>query len=1175
MLSCLLSSTKNILILSTNIDNITLYNVEIFSKNKKYFICIYIFDVFCGTITDKYLKKVSCMANLYPMQVCTRYLFTKVVNHPCIKNRKERNEMKTNTYDAFISYKQNSDIKTAKSLARSLEHFHIPSEFQEKIGKKRFKIFRDKDELRTSSNLSAELKEALKNSKYLIVICSPAAKTAPSVLKEIKYFLQTHGNSKKNIITVLAKGEPKDAIPNILIENKHDENYIEPFAADYRKYLNRSQELPRIAATLIDCSYDELVQRNRSYERTKIGFRVFIIVATAIIFTRLYTKGENNHENALREESENLVFTSENAYSHHDKEKALETALEALPSKGNKRPYIPEAKQALLTATDAYKFEEDEIEVIKNFNLHVPIQEYAVYTKGEGKYIAILGKDTSLHAYNIKTGEEVLDATPVWHESGTSPESHIMMCDENQLIFCSSTNITSFDLDKKDISWHKNLKIDSSFRYINLSYNSDIITVGLKSGEIILLDKKSGVQADSVILNDMITKTQEDKQIFAKISPDGRYMICRNKSCIYLYDRNEKSLLTISDGLQSEYAQIDEQIMGNYYIFVCTNGEKKDIHILCYDMVNKKIAFEKEQEQKERNMYIPRLIPLENVTINGKIMDITLCVIGNSMSLIDCRSGKIMSKITYTNQIKGAFLQKYNSNFSKHDYGILPSGYDEDLLTVIFENGECADYSFLNENTSASYKVFENGVIYPEKTEDYFLISYKNNSNEAAKDNIVYGLNFNIHTHKDEFFADGIFVYGKMQTNTDWQKITDDYDDYSNAYPYKNGFLIFQNKSCIYYDVKKESVIWENQDINHINEIDRQLLYNKGFWMQKNRNFYEYLGMDASEKNILIGNFSEDLSYKIQFLNGENGKATSIDELNLESFNNTPYKIQEISDFLNSNGKIYFAVKLEGIHGLIISYDLASEKHLSRKIELKNSSSSIKISSVSHNGQYIFWCEQKEDTLYLDECVQSAILDMENEKLYSLWENIPKNIMLIPNPCWTDTDEYFALRSNNQILILSKTGDYEYAIETKEYTFVGFVFVDNILYVIGELNGTPMLYRYAVQSGELMDSSELKGRSGFCGNTFDIECIKTFDSEVIMILHYNRLLNDISMSFKIGVSFHNAYIINQPTGKSIAFVQQGAAYNPDIDYLFANQGIVKRYTTEELIKKASKIKEIS
>lgn len=100
--------------------------------------------------------------------------------------------------------------------------------------------------------------------------------------------------------------------------------------------------------------------------------------------------------------------------------------------------FIPEAKRALLSATDAYKFEEDEIEVMKQFKINVPIHEYAIYTEGEGKYIAIFGKNTSVHAFNIKTGEEVLYKIPEWIESGTSHDMHIIMCDENQLLACKN-----------------------------------------------------------------------------------------------------------------------------------------------------------------------------------------------------------------------------------------------------------------------------------------------------------------------------------------------------------------------------------------------------------------------------------------------------------------------------------------------------------------------------------------------------------------------------------------------------------------------------------------------------------------------------------------------------------------------------------------------------------------
>ena len=119
-------------------------------------------------------------------------------------------------------------------------------------------------------------------------------------------------------------------------------------------------------------------------------------------------------------------------------------------------------------------------------------------------------------------------------------------------------------------------------------------------------------------------------------------------------------------------------------------------------------------------------------------------------------------------------------------------------------------------------------------------------------------------------------------------------------------------------------------------------------------------------------------------MNGADGKITKTDNLNIESFNDSSYKIQEISDFQNSDSKLFFSVILEDQYGLIISYDLTSGKYYSKKIKLKSSSAYIKLISISNNGQHIFWCEQNKNTLYLDECYQSAILDMDNGSLYQL-----------------------------------------------------------------------------------------------------------------------------------------------------------------------------------------------
>lgn len=1090
------------------------------------------------------------------------------------------------TYDAFISYRQKYSMRLAKSLRRKLEYYHIPLELQKKTGKKNLKIFRDKDELCATGDLSEIIKENLKNSKFLIVICIPDAQKAPWIRKEIEYFKETHGNSSKKIIKVLAKGEPEEAIPDILLEDS-----IETSMPDYRSRGWKRGELSSIAASLIGCERDELVMRRKIYKRNWWIFICLIIAIVAVIITSLFMSKKHHKENSLREESKNLAVFSENAYNDYDSEEAVKLALEALPSKEKERPYVPEAKRALLTAVEAYKFEEEKLGVVRKISPQISIKEYDVYSEGEGKYIAILGENGDLRVYDVETGENVIKGIPGW--TGETPsDMHIMMCDEYQLLVICSFSICSIDLKQKDknkmVSWKKDfaiensLKIDSSLEYVNLSYNSNSITIGLNNGEIIILDKKSGEQMDSVILDKLVTETQESKKIFAKISPDDRYIICRNESCVYLYDRNERKCHSISAELQLKDEAVDEHIIGNFYILAYTKGKKKDICILCYDMIQKKITFEQNKERiNDQTVGILKHISFEDAIINGKNLDMTTIITGTSMLLIDCNFGKILSEISFTNKIKGAFLQKYNSTYNRHDYGILPLGYDEDVLTVIFENGECADYSFKSQKISESYEVFESGVIYPERVKDFFLISYKNNLKKVSEDNAAYEVTFNTNTHDPEMFTDGILVYGKMQTNSDWEKVIDDgnYGFNLNAYPYNNGFLIFQKKSCIYYDVENGEVLWENQDINYVGEDGDEKI--EGQWMRGyfliNKNPYQYLGVDASEQYILIGKLDEDFSYKIQYLNGLNGKIEKTDNLTQESLNNTSYRAEKISDFYKHRDKIYFSIKLEGKYNLIVSYNLEDGEFHSKIIELKNSDSFAKILKVSDNGQYLFLCEQKEElnqnSLYLGDRAQSGILNMNDGSLYQLeqmGEN--ENILLAPTPCWSHNNEYIAIRSERNILVFSKTGDYEYAIDTKEYTFVGFCFVEDCLYVIGESEGIPMLFRYTEKTGNLIDMSELKGRSGFGGCLFDIESIRTVDSEVILILHFTNIIKGWEICLEIGKPFHNAYIIDQETGKSVAFVQQGAAYNPDIDYFFANLGVVKRYTTEELIRKASKMK---
>jgi len=74
------------------------------------------------------------------------------------------------------------------------------------VPKKIFPVFRDREELPTSADLSQQINLALRQSRYLIVICSPHAATSIWVNEEIKYFKAL--GRENQILAVIVDGEP-------------------------------------------------------------------------------------------------------------------------------------------------------------------------------------------------------------------------------------------------------------------------------------------------------------------------------------------------------------------------------------------------------------------------------------------------------------------------------------------------------------------------------------------------------------------------------------------------------------------------------------------------------------------------------------------------------------------------------------------------------------------------------------------------------------------------------------------------------------------------------------------------------------------------------------------------------------------------------------------------------
>lgn len=315
-------------------------------------------------------------------------------------------------YNAFISYRHHpEDIRVASEIHRALEHYKVPKALRGKTkGIKR--IFRDKEELPITSDLSTDINRALENSDYLIVICSVHTRESSWVQREIETFLKYHDRSR--VLTVLVNGEPYDTIPEILLsEEKRDPVTgemkrvpIEPLSCDWRmpRRQARREELPRLAAALMGCGYDELRQRERQYRTRRMvtGFSAALAASLCLsayfIYTSLQIRRANerlvdanleiqaNLEQALKNQSLFLANESSQLLEDGDRLAALTLALEALPEYEGQRPYVPEAEMALATALGAYD-SEGTIAAVGAMDCGALVEEFVVTEDGQTVYI--------------------------------------------------------------------------------------------------------------------------------------------------------------------------------------------------------------------------------------------------------------------------------------------------------------------------------------------------------------------------------------------------------------------------------------------------------------------------------------------------------------------------------------------------------------------------------------------------------------------------------------------------------------------------------------------------------------------------------------------------------------------------------------------------------------------
>ena len=483
-------------------------------------------------------------------------------------------------YNAFISYRHTpADSKTAREIQRKLEHFHIPRSLQKKYGISRIeRVFRDESELLLTSDLTEEIKEALQASDYLIVICSPDTKESRWVEQEIRLFLETH--DADHVLTVLSAGEPDDVVPALLKERKRTvlledgseteiTEPVEPLSCDYRTSFRKANriELPRLVSAIIGCTYDELMQRRRQYQRRRFTIIASLIgtALAAFIVYLLWSRNQiqTNLNQSLINQSRYLSSSSLEAYDNCDRILAMELALAAMPDEGNERPLTAEAEYALSRSMGLYSAGSTlDYSAVRQYETEAVISDFLV--SPDSDRMAVIDANDILSLIDPDTGE-------ILEKRRYSSSLRILEGDEESFLLAAEDHL--FSLSWKDGSerWsrevnYRGLKRDEDSGFFAM-IEPDGITVFQADGsdnKTISSDDLPLLRSQATISGTKYFGNQDLLAIWYSAYWDDHETLA-------MYDLTSGQLLTLPEPFQ----RIDEVFFtesGNLLVLDCENS---------------------------------------------------------------------------------------------------------------------------------------------------------------------------------------------------------------------------------------------------------------------------------------------------------------------------------------------------------------------------------------------------------------------------------------------------------------------------------------------------------------------------------------------------------------------------------------------------------------------------
>ena len=599
-------------------------------------------------------------------------------------------------YNAFISYRHHpDDIRVATEIHRLLERFHIPKGLRGKITPIE-RIFRDKEELPITSSLTDNITAALRNSDYLIVICSQHTKESVWVQREIETFLQTHSRNK--ILTVLCGGEPYEVIPEILLYEQVQgpvtgemiRRDVEPLSCDWRlpSRQARREELPRLAAVLLGCGYDDLRQRQRHYRMRRLmavmsaAVTLSLGLAGYFLYTSITIQKANvqireNLDEALRNQSRFLANAAQERLDAGDRMTAIALAMEALPEYPGERPYVPDGEYVLSKALGVYGKEDIVAVGALGRGENSILREFWI---SEIDPVAVLNYDNGkLTTWNTQTMQQIA-VLPL----ETTTVDEVIFLERDVLVVRSSLEVCAMTVDGKKL-WAQNYCFD-----MDMLPDGTLLVLGseVEKRKLFYVDPYTGKQTrPAVDLTIAETDCVANLILDGCMGPDCkvvlRYWSSESNEIVVLDPNTGELRLVLRDVPYNDAYMItgdgrvlmmrnrnSAALMGTYYTYRVSGALTYDI--VCHDLDSGKQLWSS-QLCSYAFTGIYRMDPIPN-------SDRILCISGNVLQIMDGNTGEVLSHCEAGNGILDVKIGEESAVLVLRDGYLCDFYYDDDKI---------------------------------------------------------------------------------------------------------------------------------------------------------------------------------------------------------------------------------------------------------------------------------------------------------------------------------------------------------------------------------------------------------------------------------------------------------------------------------------------------------------